>query len=108
MEYYLIKKKYKEYGKSDYKLRSIQDIKLIHEIKIDKIKGIGKLTLSRDLFEEFLVNFFNAHGLEARNTIKPLSVKCCKDKDNGNYLRFDYKMHGSNTWLHVKGEHTWY
>lgn len=74
----------------------------------EDIKGFNKmLEGNQKLFRQFWNNFINAHGLDARENIKPVSVKFCKDS-SGSYLRFDYKYYGSSEWLHVKGPHTWY
>lgn len=73
----------------------------------DKVKGFQKLGVNSDLFKSFLVNFYNSWGLDARETIIPISVKFVNDKGD-RYLRFDYKIYGRNEWLHVKGPGTWY
>lgn len=73
-----------------------------------KVKGFDTLGESQTLFKEFLENFYNAWGLEARETIKPISVKAVKDNKNGDYLRFDYKIYNRKEWLHVKDNKTWY
>lgn len=71
---------------------------------IETIKGYNELSPSTNiLFKAFLINFMNAQGTEARETILPISVKRVD-----NYLRFDYMRYGNKEWLHVKGAHTWY
>lgn len=77
-------------------------------IVAEKVKGFEKLTVNADMFKSFCENFYNAWGLEARETIVPISVKFCKDKENGSYLRFDYNMYGRKCWLHVKGPRLWF
>jgi len=77
-------------------------------IDAENVKGFDKLNVNTDMFKEFLINFNNNWGLEARATIVPLSIKYCKDKSNGPYLRFDYEIYERKEWLHVKDPYTWY
>lgn len=74
----------------------------------EKIKGFDKLGVNAEMFKKFLVNFYNAFGMEARETLLPISIKYIKDNDNGVYLRFDYKLYGRKQWLHVKSQNIWY
>lgn len=55
-------------------------------INAESIKGFNNLTVNRDMFKAFLNNFYNSFGIEARETIKPISVKYCKDS-SGAYLK---------------------
>lgn len=74
----------------------------------EKIKGFDKLTPAvADIFRAFLENFYNAWGLEARATLKPISIKLVSEM-GFKYLRFDYKMYGKKEWLHIINSHTWY
>ena len=74
----------------------------------ESVKNFDKLTINADMFKAFLIRFYNAWGFEARETIVPISVKFCKDKSNGAYLRFDYKIYDRKEWLHVKSPYSWY
>ncbi|SHG89779.1 hypothetical protein [Tepidibacter thalassicus] len=74
----------------------------------ENVRGFDKLEKNAELFKVFLKNFYNAWGLEARETIKPISVKYVKEKGGNPYLRFDYEMYGKKEWLHVTGSGTWY
>lgn len=74
---------------------------------ISTIKGYDKLTANKEMFQKFLANFINAWGLEARETIKPISVRFCNDLE-GKYLRFDYEIYGKKEWLHVTSTTEWY
>lgn len=74
----------------------------------ENIEGFYKLGVNADMFKKFIYNFYNAWGLEARETIQPISVKYKRDEANGPYLRFDYEMYGRKCWLHVTGPRTWY
>lgn len=77
-------------------------------IGAEDVKGFDKLTVNADMFKEFLINFNDAWGSEARATIVPIAIKYCKDKSNGPYLRFDYEIYDRNEWLHVKNPYKWY
>jgi len=108
LDFNLLEEKYLKNGINNFKLKSLEDLKVVHGIDILKIEGINKLAVNRGMFEGFLINFFNRWGLEARNTIKPLWVEYCNDKSNGRYLKFVYEMYGNKKWLHVKDFNTWY
>lgn len=75
---------------------------------ISEIKGYTTmLNTNAKMFESFLNNFLNAWGTEARETIKPVSIKYVQE-GSIKYLRFDYKIYGKKEWLHVMSPHTWY
>jgi hypothetical protein len=75
----------------------------------ERVKGFEKLPgKAAEMFKHFLERFYNAWGLEARETIKPIEVRLVKDKDAGIYICFDYEMYGQKEWLHVKNSYTWY
>lgn len=62
-------------GLTDYKLRNIEDILKIHEIDIKVVEGYSRLDdLSRSIYEKFIVNIFNAWGLESRATLIPKAI----------------------------------
>lgn len=73
-----------------------------------KVKGYETLGVNTKMFEQFLQNFMQAWGLEARETIVPVSIQYCKDIASGAYLKFIYKIYGHKEWLHVKNPATWY
>ncbi|MHC1681351.1 MAG: hypothetical protein AB6733_00060 [Clostridiaceae bacterium] len=80
--------------------------------KAEELEGFDSLN-ERDagVFKEFLKNFLNAHGEEARRNIVPISVICEEEFGYRRYrtnLMFDYEYYGSKAWLHVKGPFTWY
>ena len=72
------------------------------------IKGYKAIPKNQEMFKAFLKCFINSWGLDARETIKPISVKFCKDKENGSYLRFDYEIYERKEWLHVTSVDNWY
>ena len=105
-DYY--EEKYRKMGLTDYRLRRLEDLIELYGVDYSIIDGYEKLVTSGCAFRCFLINFYNAWGLEARESIRPISVKYMKDKANGAYLRFDYWMNGEVHWLHLKNETTWY
>lgn len=102
-----IKDKYLDNGLDTFELEKLNDFLVIHDVDVKQIKGIDKLSQNRAMFEKFIINFYNAQGLEAREKIKPVSVKLVKNRTEA-YLRFDYKRNGKKEWMQVKGENTWY
>lgn len=82
-------------------------------IQSEKVSGYDSLAEeNKKLFTKFLTNFYyDAWGLEARKTIKALSIKECNDAGS-KYLRFDYMIYNRKDWLHVyknkNGEIEWY
>lgn len=75
----------------------------------EKVKGFDQLPdKAAEMFRNFLKSFYNAWGLEARKTIKPVEVSFVQNESDGSYLRFVYKIYGRKDWLHVKDSGTWY
>lgn len=74
MEYRYLEAKYKFNRLSDNKIESLENIYNIYRIDALDIAGYAKLSNeNKDLYKAFIINFFNNWGLEARNTIQPLS-----------------------------------
>ena len=71
------------------------------------IKGYNVIIKNQEMFKGFLKCFINSWGLDARETIKPISIKYCKDAE-GSYLRFDYEIYNRKEWLHVTKVDNWY
>lgn len=76
--------------------------------EIKGYKGLQKYIGATEVFEKFLQNFYNAQGLETRETIKPVSVRVVNNKSEGMYIRFDYTIKEREEWLHVTSPGTWY
>lgn len=71
----MTRKKYEERGLNNYLLRTVDDLKAIHNIDIRKIKGYESLSdENKKLFENTCVSFFNAWGLEKRAELVPKAV----------------------------------
>lgn len=78
----LIENMYKENGISDYVLKNIDDIRRIHGIDILMTNGYADLTEeNKELYQRFIINFYNGYGLEARATLIPLSINYVEEID---------------------------
>ena len=109
MEHQQIRQKYINNDLAGFQLKSVSDLKKVHDIDLTAIKGFKRLSeINRDLFTQFLINFLNRWGLDARNSIKPESVKIISSPTDGSFLRFDYSQYGRKGWLHVKSPTLWY
>ena len=101
-EYEKMINKYKEAGCENLQFRTIDDIKAVLNIDVEKIKGFDSLKIGKGMFKKFIVNFLNGLGISERAKIKPLSARIVKHS-NGAYIRFDYMNSTFKGWLHVKG-----
>ena len=73
---------YEANGLSDYKLGTIGDIIRTHGIDVTVIKGLGELDeANKELYYNFIVNYFNAHGLDTRMTMIPKGIYFVEDAD---------------------------
>ena len=156
MERKQIENLYKANDMPDFQLKKPEDLLKVHGIDYREVSGYGRLDdLNKHLYEKFIVNFFNACGLELRAQYVPKGIyyveeveELVKDpqddfytvvgshvyaidkngmksvlhsdrsenyKDSDvvleppkNYLRFEYKLRGQDTWQHVISETEWY
>lgn len=70
-----IYRQYEERGLSDFKLTSLDDIKAIYGYDIQELKGFSDLSEEyKELFSKFIINFFNAHGMDRRSVLQPLQI----------------------------------
>lgn len=75
---------YKVNGITDYQLRSTEDLLKVHGIDFKSIDGYNRLDdLNRAIYEKFIINIFNAWGLESRATLIPKGIYYVEDT---NYL----------------------
>ncbi len=103
-----LEKKYLENGLPRFQLNSVDDLQAVHDVDLHRIAGYSGLDDSKQqLFQGFIINLFNAHGMDARGTLIPKSVRYVLERSE-RYLRFDYACNGRDLWLHVTNSHTWY
>lgn len=75
-----LEKKYETHGLNDYKLRSLDDLRIIHGIDVSEISGYQELPdKQRELFNKAIINFFNGWGLDNRLALKPKSINYVYD-----------------------------
>ncbi len=77
-----IKNIYLSNGIPDFKLTNHTDLLNVHSIDIKNTPGYSNLsTEHRTLFDSFIINFYNAWGLEARDRLIPISVNFILDEE---------------------------
>ncbi len=70
-----LERKYEELGLKDYKLRNLNQLRDIHDVDVNEIPGYEDLPdEQRKLFNEAIINFYNARGLDSRKSLIPKSV----------------------------------
>lgn len=70
-----LERRYEEQNLNDYKLHNLKQLQEIHGVAINKIPGYQNLPdEQRKLFNESIINFYNAWGLDRRKTLVPKSV----------------------------------
>ncbi|MCI1478093.1 MAG: hypothetical protein LKH93_06780 [Clostridium beijerinckii] len=74
---------YHENGLNDYKLTSLEDLKNCHGIDAEKVKGYEDLTEeNKVIFKKFIINYFNARGIDARMITTPKAINYVEDIDH--------------------------
>ena len=77
-----LKNIYLSNGLKEFKLTNHTDLLNVLSIDIKKIPGYSNLsTEHRTLFDFFIINFYNAWGLEARARLVPISVNFVLDEE---------------------------
>lgn len=62
-------------GLNDYQLKNTEDLLKTHGIDFKAVSGYNRLDdLNRQVYEKFIVNIFNAFGLESRSTLIPKGI----------------------------------
>lgn len=73
---------YEANGCVDYRLRNTDDLLKVHGIDFAKTKGFDELDEKNKLFfEQFIVNYFNAQGLDTKMTMLPKGIYFVEDAD---------------------------
>lgn len=74
---------YKAHNLEDCKLRDTEDLKLLHGIDYTAVQGYCNLNIfSKNLYKNFIVNFYNMQGLEKRADIIPKSINFVEDTES--------------------------
>lgn len=69
-------------GLQDFKLRNTKDLLQIHGINYKEVSGYNRLDdLNRAIYKKFIINFFNAWGLESRATLVPKGIYWVEESD---------------------------
>lgn len=75
MDRFQMERIYIENNINEYKLLTTDDLVKCHGIDYKAIDGYENLLpMDRDIFKTFIINFFNAHGLNKRFSLMPISI----------------------------------
>lgn len=75
MERFQLENLYEVNGLSDYKLRNTEDLLKVHGINFKAVDGYSRLDdLNKDIYEKFIINIYNAFGLESRAELVPKGI----------------------------------
>ncbi|MDO5707077.1 MAG: hypothetical protein Q4P31_00365 [Andreesenia angusta] len=95
--------KYRELGLEDFKLRDLDDLYDIYEIKPEQTEGFNELPEDKkDIFSYFIVKFYNSWGLDARLNLKPVLVK-----EDGPFMKFDFDYYGMSNRITIVNKDGW-
>lgn len=76
-----IYEKYEEMGLSDYKLKTIEDVKALHGTDILKMKGLNKLSEEeKELVIKLFIGYLNGCGCGNRQDVPVKVEKLSNDK----------------------------
>jgi len=101
-----IKQKYIKNDRPGFKLKNKDDLLKIHNIKFESIQGVERFDIEvrKTILLPFLINFMNAWGLEARDTIKALKFDWIPKSKCASFV---YKMYGNEGWVHIRSTTSW-
>lgn len=75
---------YKVNGLTDYQLKSTEDLLKVHGIDYKAVKGYAGLDdLNKAIYKKFIINIFNAWGLDSRALLIPKGIYWVEES---NYL----------------------
>ncbi len=99
-------KKYEERGLFKYKLKNKNNLKDVHKIHFDKIKGVERFKpeYRENVLLPFLLNFTNSWGLDSRFAMKPISFTYRKIDE---HVKFTYEKNGIESYVYVHSVTTW-
>lgn len=85
-------------GPNSFNLNCHDDLIKLHSINIKDIQGYNKLSQShKAIFDTFIINFYNAQGLETRATLLPKSI---------NHVLSEQALEITITAIHADGNET--
>lgn len=77
-----LEKLYIENGLTDFRLRTIKDIKLCHGIDIEAVKGYEELTEENKVtYRKAMINIYNTWGMCNRSNLVPLRIYWAEEFD---------------------------
>ncbi len=77
-----VEKIYLEHGLSDFRLTCLEDLKNCHGIDAEQVNGYANLTKeNKVIFKKFIINFFNARGIDARMITIPKAINYVEEID---------------------------
>jgi hypothetical protein len=80
MNRFQIENLYEVNGLNDYRIRDTEDLLRVHGIDFKAVDGYNRLDdLNRAIYEKFIINIFNAFGLESRATLIPKGIYWVED-----------------------------
>lgn len=75
MTRYELEQRYKAFGRDDFKLRTLGDLKSIHGFDVAELSGYAELPpKQREIFDRTVIRFYNGLGLDRRNHLQPKCV----------------------------------
>jgi len=84
---------YQSHGLKDGQLKNMVDLVWLHDFHLENVKGFDRLTEgNQTLFKEFILNFHNGWGLQARSSIKDMSVYIGRNIDYNKLSDWDGKL----------------
>lgn len=99
MTRYQLEKLYEVNGLTDYRLRSTVDLLRVHGIDYTEVAGYDELDdLNRAIYKKFIVNIFNAWGLDSRLNFVPKGIYWVEDTE---YL---VKKNPENDYFNLAGQ----
>lgn len=73
---------YRINGVTDYRLKGIEDLLRCHGIDFKQVDGYARLDdINKAVYEKFIVNIFNALGLESRSELVPKGIYYVEETD---------------------------
>jgi len=73
---------YEANGLTDYRLKTADDLLFTHGVSVKKLLGYSQLDeANAKLYVAFVVNFFNAQGMDSRVTLVPTGIHYVEDVD---------------------------